>query len=37
MNQDFEQFEANWALKQHVESSKNWLRQMIRTAGKSST
>ena len=31
--QDFEQFEANWALKQHVEESKNLLRQMIRTAG----
>ena len=30
--QDFDQFEANWALKQHVEETKNLLRQMIRTA-----
>ena len=31
--QDMDQFEANWAIKQHVEEAKDYLRQMIRTAG----
>lgn len=31
--QDFDQLEANWAVKQHVEEAKRLLRQMIRTAG----